>query len=177
MVIDPKIEDATRAMLGQAIRGDPREIDETIETIGEEVYGLSIAYCIFAAAYIAIDVSGRWPTDADVREIARHATSSNPGYELSQQDVYNYISRVALADENINDVFPRQDADIKLPVLITARLLLAFQPPKEIDTWGYLDTIWNAINAAERTDLTVLPALMLRSKWMRTAASKQQTQR
>jgi hypothetical protein len=50
MVIDPKIEDPIRTMLGQAIRGELRELDQMIGTVGEEVYGTGIEYCILAAA-------------------------------------------------------------------------------------------------------------------------------
>jgi hypothetical protein len=33
-----------------------------------------------------------------------------------------------------------------------------------MDWWEYLDQIWDAAEAAERTSLTVLPALMLRAR-------------
>ena len=171
MVIDPKIEDPTRTMLGQAIRGELHELNEMIDTIGD-VYGMVIAYCALAAAYIAIDLSERWPTEGDVREMARHAATTSRHYELSQQDIYDYISRIALGGEDINDIFPDADVDIKLPVLITARLLVAFRAPREMGLWEYLDTIWNALNAVEHTDLSILPALMLQSHKVRAATKK-----
>jgi hypothetical protein len=171
MVIDPRFEDPTRTMLGQAIRGDLRGLDQTINASGD-VYGMIIAYCVFAAAYIAIDVSGRWPTEADVQEIARHAAESDTHYELSQQDVYDFVSRMALAGEDFNDVFPAPDVGIKLPVLATAKLLLGFRAPTEMGLWGYLDSVWVAINKAEHTDLSVLPALMLRSQRLRGTPGK-----
>jgi len=164
MVIDPKIEDPIRAMLGQAIRGELRGLDQMIDAVGDEVYGTGIEYCNLAAAYIAIDVSGRWPAEADLQEIVRHATSTDRPYELRQQDVYDYISRVALAGEPITDVFPGENVDAKLPVLITARLLLAFRAPGDMDMWQYLDTIWNALNVAAGADMSVLPALLIRQK-------------
>jgi hypothetical protein len=33
-----------------------------------------------------------------------------------------------------------------------------------MDWWEYLDQIWDAAETAERTSLTVLPALMLRAR-------------
>ena len=36
--------------------------------------------------------------------------------------------------------------------------------PEEKDWWEYLDQIWEAAETAERTSLTVLPALMLRAR-------------
>jgi hypothetical protein len=171
MVIDPRFEDPTRMMLGQAIRGDLHELDEMIGTAGD-AYGMVIAYCVFATAYIAIDVSGRWPTEADVQEIARHTVESSTDYELSQQDVYDFVFRMALAGEDMNDVFPAPEVDIKLPVLITAQLLLGFRAPTEMALWEYLNSVWTAINKAEYTDLSVLPALMLRSQRLRGAPGK-----
>ena len=50
-----------------------------------------------------------------------------------------------------------------LPLLITANLLATFRP-KEKHWWEYLDQIWDATETADRTSLTVLPALMLRAR-------------
>jgi hypothetical protein len=172
MVIDPKIEDPIRTMLGQAVRGELRELDKMIDTIGDEVYGTGIEYCILATAYIAIDLSERWPTDADVREMARHIASSSTDYALRQQDVHDYIARSALAGEPITDVFPAKDVDVKLPILITAKMLLAFRAPRDMDLWEYLDTIWNALNTAGSADMSMLPALLIRQKRSQVAAKR-----
>jgi hypothetical protein len=47
---------------------------------------------------------------------------------LNEQDVFTSISRAALGSEPVDDVFPEVGAAFTLPVLITARLLLAFCP-------------------------------------------------
>jgi hypothetical protein len=168
MPVEPKTEEPTRKMLGHAIRGEIPELGETITAAGDDAFRVSIALCILAAGYLAIDVSARWPTDADVREIARHSAATSSEYELSQQEVYEYISRAALGGELITDVFLEAEAAFLLPVLITGQLLVAFCP-KDKEWWEYLDAIWNAINAAEATDLSVLPALMLRFQRPREA--------
>jgi hypothetical protein len=36
--------------------------------------------------------------------------------------------------------------------------------------WQYLDTIWNALNAAAGADMSVLPALLIRQKRSQAAA-------
>lgn len=171
MNVDPKIEDSTRTMIGHTVRGELRELDQLIETVGDQVYGMSAAYCVLAAAYLAIDVSGRWPTDTDVRKIAQLAASSSSRYGLSEQDVYDYIARIALAGELMNLVFAGADVDIRLPVLITAQLLVAFCP-KGKTVWEYLDTIWNAFNVAEHADMSILPALLIRQKRSQSAAKQ-----
>jgi hypothetical protein len=172
MPIDPKIEDPTRTMLGQAIRGELTELDKTIDTIGDEVYAMAAAYCVLAAAYIAIDLSGRWPVDADIRTIAQHIASASDDYALQEQDVYDYISRMALRGEMMNHVFPGSDVDVRLPVLITAQMLLDYRHPNGMDIWEYLDTIWNAFNAAEHADMSILPALLIRQKREQAAAKQ-----
>jgi hypothetical protein len=163
MNVDPKIEDPTRTMIGQAVRGELPELDRLIGTVGDQVYGMSAAYCVLAAAYLAIDVCGRWPTDSDIRGIARLAASSSSRYILNEQDVYDYIARMALIGEPMNHVVASSDVDVRLPVLVTAQLLVAFCP-KGTTVWEYLDTIWNAFNAAEHADMSILPALLIRQK-------------
>jgi hypothetical protein len=154
-------------MIAHAVRGELRELDQLIGTVGDEVYGLSAAYSVLAATYLAIDVSGRWPTETDVRKIAQLAASSSSRYSLSERDVYDYVARVGLAGERMDHVFAGPDVDIRLPVLITAQLLLAFCP-KNATVWEYLDTIWNAFNAAEGADMSLLPALLIRQKRSQT---------
>jgi hypothetical protein len=161
MRVEPKIETPTREMLGHAIRGEMPELGEAIEAVDDQDYEQSVALCIIAAGYIAIDVSGRWPTDDDLSEIARHTAATTTRYELSQEDIYEYLSRAALGGELVNDVFAPPEVAFTLPLLITGRLLVAFGP-RDKEWWEYLDTIWNAVNFAESADLTLLPALMLR---------------
>jgi hypothetical protein len=172
MHIDPKIEEPTREMLGHAIHGELSELRAKIEAVGDETYAMGIALCLIVAGYIAVDLSGRWPTEADVREIARHTAASSTNYELREQDVYNYLSRGALGFRPMEEVLPDPDADHTLPVLITAKMLTAFRLGDGHDLWGYLDTVWNAVEGAERVDLSMLPALTLRSH--RVGAAKKQ---
>lgn len=169
MRVEPKTEKPTREMLGHAIRGEQAELEAAIEAAGDETYAVSIALCIIASGYIAVDLSGRWPTEADIREIARHAAATSTKYELREQDVYDYLSRSALGFEPVDGVFPNAGPAYGLPVLITAQMLVAFRLGDGKEWWEYLDSIWNAVNAAEQADLSVLPALMLRSQRVRTA--------
>jgi hypothetical protein len=87
MAIDPKLERPTRTMLGHAIRSELGELADVIRAIGDENLAASIPLCVFASAYIAIDVSGRWPADADLREIASRATKSLHRLDISEQAV------------------------------------------------------------------------------------------
>jgi hypothetical protein len=162
MGIDPKIEQPTRKMLGYAIRHELDDLAALTQAEGTETLMRAIPLCLFASAYIAIDVSDRWPTDADLHKIAKNASESATELDISEQEIYHYLSRVALGPEKLDDVFSI-DALATIPLFATANLLLTFAP-REKHWWEYLDQIWEAAETAERTSLTVLPALMLRAR-------------
>jgi hypothetical protein len=169
MPIDPKIEQPTRTMLGHAIRHELEELASAIQAAGNDTLLESIPLCLFASAYIAIDVCERWPTDADLREIAKSAAESETGLDITEQEIYEYLSRVALGAERLDDVFSVEGV-ATIPLFATANLLLTFRP-KEKHWWEYLDQIWDAAEKADHTSLSVLPALMLRSRKERKSAS------
>lgn len=159
--IDPKIEQPTRMMLGHAIRHQVDDLADVIRAAGNETFTASIPLCVLASAYIAIDVSERWPTDADLHKIAKTAAGSVTRLDITQEEIYEYLSRVALGAEGLNDVFSLQRSGT-IPLYATAKMLLAFCPRNK-DWWEYLDQIWAATETAERISLFVLPALMIRA--------------
>jgi hypothetical protein len=169
MGIDPKIEQPTRKMLGHAIRHELDELAALVRAEGSETLISSLPLCLFASAYIAIDVSDRWPTDADLREIAKHASESATELDITEQEIYEYLSRVALGPQKLDDVFSIEGL-ATIPLFATANLLLTFSPGEK-HWWEYLDQIWEAAETAERTSLTVLPALMLRARRESSIAS------
>jgi hypothetical protein len=117
---------------------------------------------VFASAYVAIDVSGRWPTDADLRDIAARAANSATRLDISEQEIHQYLSRVALGSERLDEVFA--DTGVAtIPLFATANLLLKFGP-RDKEWWEYLDQIWDAASTAQRVSLAALPALMLRAR-------------
>jgi hypothetical protein len=166
MVIDPKVEQPTRTMLGHAIRHELDELANVIRAVGSEMFAACVPLWVFASAYIAIDVSGRWPTDADMRDIAARAAKSATRLDISEQEIYEYLSRVALGSQRLDEVFSEEGV-ATIPLFATANLLLKFGP-EEKEWWEYLDQIWDAAEVAERTSLTVLPALMLRARKVST---------
>jgi len=105
MGIDPKIEQPTRKLLGHAIRRELDDLAAQARAEGTEALMGAIPLCLLASAYIAIDVSDRWPTDADLRKIAANASKSATELDISEQEIYEYLSRVALGPEKLDDVF------------------------------------------------------------------------
>jgi hypothetical protein len=84
----------------------------------------------------------------------------------SRTEIYEYLSRVALGSQRLDDVFSDEGL-AAVPLYATANLLLGFRP-RDKHWWEYLDQIWEAAEVAERTSLTVLPALMLRARKVST---------
>jgi hypothetical protein len=162
MGIDQKIEQPTRKMLGHAIRHELDELAALVRAQGSEVLLGSLPLCLFVSAYIAVDVSDRWPADADLREIAKRAAQSATQLDITEQEIYEYLSRVALGQEKIDDVFAAEGI-ATVPLFATANLLLSFCP-HEKEWWEYLDQIWDAAEVADRTSLAVLPALIIRAR-------------
>jgi hypothetical protein len=171
MGIDRKVEQATRTMLGHAIRHELDDLAALIKTAGNETFVSSIPLCVFASAYIAIDVCERWPTEVDLREIAKHAAQSVTRLDVTEQEIYEYLSRVALGSEKLDNVFSVEGIAM-VPLYATANLLLTFGP-QDKDWWEYLDQIWDAADTADRTSLTVLPALMIRARKANAGAASE----
>ncbi len=161
MGIDSKIEQPTRAMLGHAMRHELEDLASLVSAAGDEVVAGAIGLCVFVSGYVAIDICERWPTQADLQEIAKSAAKSATKLDLDASDICEYLSRVVLGSERLDDVFAMPKAGM-LPLLITANLLATFRP-RDKHWWEYLDQIWDAAETAERTSLTVLPALTLRA--------------
>ena len=162
MRIDPTVEQPTRKMLGHAVRHELDELAAMILDMGNEAFFGSIPLCLLASSYIAIDVNGQWPTDADLREIAKTVSESQDRLDISKQRIYEYLSRVAFGFEKTEDVFSTEGI-VTIPVYATASLLVTFCPSGK-HWWEYLDQIWDATESADRTPVAVLPALMVRAR-------------
>jgi hypothetical protein len=161
MGIDPKIEQVTRKMLGHAIRRELDDLAALVQAEGNQALLDSLPLCLYVSAYIAVDVSGRWPTGADLREVAKNAAAAVTRLDVTEQEIHEYLSRAALGQEKLDDVFSDEGV-ATIPLFTTANLLLTFCP-HEKEWWEYLDQIWDAAEAADRTSLTALPALTLRA--------------
>jgi len=172
MTIDPKVEEPTRDMLGHAIRGELQELSTLVQSVGNERFKQVLGLCLRAAAYVAVDVSGRWPIDADVREIARLTAEGGTAIKLDEADVYDYLSGSALGFKPLPEALGDEMAAYTLPLVITGSLLFTFRPEGQ-DWWDYLDQIWSAYEKAETVDVSVLPALQVRARMLKEVAGRQ----
>jgi hypothetical protein len=169
MVIDSEVERPARTMLGHAIRGELEDLAALIEAEGIESVERVIDLCTFAAGYIAIDVIGmRWPTERMLRKIANSASKSATLMNVTEEEIFEFLARVALGKEQVDDVFSIESVGA-VPIYSTATLLLTFCP--EGRHWvGYLDQIEDAAEISGRLSPTVLPGLMLRVRKSRQLA-------
>lgn len=124
-----------------------------------------------AAAYIAADISGRWPTDADTRQIAHAVAQQETELVLDEGSVYDYLSGPVLGFKPLTEALGSDTAATTLPVLVTASMLFTFRP-KGKKWWEYLDQIWGAYEKAETMDVTVLPALQVRAKMLKATGMR-----
>jgi hypothetical protein len=166
MRIDPDIEKPTRDLLGHAIRGELDEMTQLVYSIGDQRYAQCTALSIAVVGYIAIDASGmRWPSDAALGEMARHAAETTTAFDLSETQIAEFLSRVVFGNDKLDDVFPELAVSTTLPILATARVIVSHRPHRARDKnwWDYLEVIERALEAASPVDLSLLPALMLRA--------------
>jgi hypothetical protein len=159
-----------RKLLGHAIRGEFGEMISRAGSLGEQRFLECLACCLRVAGYIAIDVSGyKWPSDADVREIAQRMARMDSDFELPEADTYEFLARAALGFETLTDVFPDKEKAASVPLLTTASLLVAYRPEGK-HWWEYLDVIESALEEADPLSEAAFPAALLLSR--RTRALK-----
>lgn len=166
--ISPDVEKPFRDALGHAIRNEIDEMEQGLLRLTDEQIAACLSLCAIVTGYIAIDVCGRqWPIDKNLRRLAEETTTSNNAraFGLKAEDSYAYVKRVVLGGELLDTVLsPPEDAGT-LSFVITGHLLVAFST-HDPHWWEYLNRIEEAWEAAHATDLDLLPALMLRSRWL-----------
>lgn len=167
--IDPEIDVSAREMLDCAMRNELGELADLIQSVGAGQYKRILGMCLAAAAYIAVETVGRWPTNDKVREIARFVEEHEMELPLDRADVYKYLADGALGFYPLADVLTGDDA--ALPVLVTASMLSAFCP--EGQAWeSYLTHVWSAYEAAYDVELSVLPALQVRAEMHKVLSAR-----
>jgi hypothetical protein len=175
MQIDPKIEEPTRDLLTQIVRGEYQEIAKTLEALGEYRFTECLSLCLRVAGYIVIDVCGHlWPTETEVHRISQLMAETDLGFDLAESDVYDFLSRAALGFEPLVEVFPDREKAASIPLLTTAALLVAYRTNGK-HWWEYLDVIEGALEEAATLSETTFPAALLLSRRARTLKSRDTT--
>lgn len=166
MGIDEKIEEPLRKMLYHSIRNELDEVAEVAVSMGDKAYTAGLELCVMICGYIALDVGERWPTEADLREMARQSARSVTKLPVAEEDMYTFLSRVVFGVEQLDSVFTDQEKVVKVPLFTAANALLIYAP-RDLHWQDYLDLIWDGTEKASEARDTVLPAL-----WFRVRAQK-----
>lgn len=137
--LSPGVEKPFRKALGHAIRNEFDDMNHTLDVISDEQVTACLGMCAIVAGYAAIDICRRrWPSDASLREIANGASEGAKAEEfgLKPQDVYSYLSRVALGFESLGEVFAQPEAAITLSFVITGHILGGYSITRQSRSGG-----------------------------------------
>ena len=168
-IIDPKVEEPARQMLGHAIRGELAELAAAIRAGDSERFRQVLGLFLVTAAYIAVDVSGRWPTDADLRKIARAVAECETAHRSRGRRPRLPVRCGTRLPASCRGARRRLGGG-RRPGLDHRRHAVHI-PPRGGKWWDYLDQIERAYEAAETTDLSVLPALQVRARMLEEVES------
>ena len=147
----PRIYELTRTMLDYAARGQLDGLAVRLSAENQKTCQLVLDQCVVVADCIVNGRSAAWPpSEADLRMIAAITSScmENPEYSepraeppvaIADPVVYDFLFRVVVRGQRIDDVFPAGDGAV-LAVRTTAAMLVAFFPGRP---WqGHLELIW-----------------------------------
>lgn len=168
--IPPEIEKPFRKALGHAARAETEELERLLDSLSDVQLAAAVGMCGFVAGYVAIDVcGGEFPDETNLRKIAKAAVKSASAHELglTEQEAYDFLARGVLRSVPLPELFPDPDRMAMLPFAFAVNLLAAYLPLEEVDGWGeYLNKIEDWYEVAQPMDLALLPALLLRSRWL-----------
>jgi hypothetical protein len=78
--------------VGEAAHGKIEEPEPTIAGGWSKKEQKTIPWYVRASADIVIDVSTRWPTEADLHEIAKFAAESVTVLDITEDEIFTYLS-------------------------------------------------------------------------------------
>jgi hypothetical protein len=164
MIIDPEAEEPTRSLIGHAVRGELDELAGLLTGLDPDRVIGCLELCLRVAGYIVIDICGhKWPSDADLREIAQRMAAVDLDFNLEEPDAYAFLSRAAVGFEPLFDVFPDKDKAVIVPILTNAALLVSYRNRGK-HWWEYLDVIEHALDQAAPLPKEAVPAVLLWSR-------------
>jgi hypothetical protein len=172
MPIDTRVEKPTRDLLEKVIGGEHREIARTLEDLGGHRFAECLSLCLRVTGYVVIDVCGhRWPTDSELRRIARRMSEADLGFALAETDAYDFLAHVALGFEPLADVFADEEQAGSVLLLTTASLLVIYRPDG-MHWQEYLDMIEGALEEAAALSQAAFPAALLLARRTRALESR-----
>lgn len=165
-----RVYELTFSALDYAVLGELDRLAALLRAQPQKTRQLVLDQCAAVADCIVNGRSSAWPpSDDDLRMIAAITSSSMENPEqiragaqrpatIADPAVYDFLSRVIVRGERLDDVFPAGDASV-LAVRITAAMLVAFMPGRP---WqGHLELIWK-MEADDGVNYSALRSARLR---------------
>ena len=165
-----RVYELTFSALDYAVLGELDQLAALLRAQPQKTRQLVLDQCAAVADCIVNGRSSAWPpSDDDLRMIGAITSSSmeTPEYgkalaerlgTITDHAVYDYLSRVIVRGERLDEVFPAEDAAV-LAVRITAAMLVAFMPGRP---WqGHLELIWK-MEADDGVNYSALRSAQLR---------------
>lgn len=164
--IEATTEKALRDAMYSVTQIEAGQIPPSLAALGDEERTQAVGLAITISAYVVVDACGaQWPTRKSVQRIAEDLATSSTNAKRLRLDpgqVNEYLTRVALGRERLEDLIPGDPEFTRLPVVIAGEALAGYAP-KGMGKWDYLDRVEAGIEAASSLDEMVLPAAVMRA--------------
>jgi hypothetical protein len=165
--INAEAETALREALAAVSRLELDQIEPALDVLDERELAEALGLAILITGYVAVDACGtEWPTQHSIQRIADALTrvgTITKQLQLDSGKIYQFLSRVVLGSETLDEFFKPEDPDLVRFPIIVAHQVTGVYCPREIGIWDYMDQIESGIEAAWALQSTVLPAAVLRS--------------
>jgi hypothetical protein len=162
--INSKVEEALREAFDSVVHAEVDQITAPLAVLDEEERAEALGLAMMIAGYVAVDACGsQWPAPASVRRIAGALAtkgSTAKRLQLDPEEIYDYLSRVVLGPEGMDEVIPDEPHFTRLPVIVALQALAVYCP-EEIEIWDYLDRIEYAMEVMPSLDAAILPAAVM----------------
>jgi hypothetical protein len=166
-IINAKPEMALRRAIAAVSGLEIDRIERELGVLDDRELAEALGIAILMTGYVAVDSCGTaWPTRESVRGIAEDLASTgtvSKTLKLDPEKVCQYLSRVVLGPETLDEFFAPGDPDVvRFPVIIANRITGVYCP-NDVDIWDYTNQIESAIEAAWAFQPEVFPAAVLRA--------------
>lgn len=163
--INPKAERALREAMGHVAHAEDDQVEPSLADLDDDERAEALGLSVAITCYVGLDVCETWPSDADLRRLAKGLAAPGTTAErphLEADEIYAYLSRTVFGMEPVGDVIPDETNATRLMVIVAQRAIAVYCP-KEMSNWEYLDVIEAAIDTASELDPAVIPAAVMRA--------------
>lgn len=147
MRVDDHIEDAVRSAFAAAVDKDADGIPLALRSLSEDQSTAAVAYAAYVVGYVTRDLLGADLGEDSIRELANDLIKDvSAWFNLGDGDsVAAYLLACANGDTQFSGTDPK---DVALYGFVVGGHLLSRYRPEGTRWFEYLDSTWNAAEAA-----------------------------